>query len=83
MRDPIVQLLDDAAAAGRTSDPSPADELARAGHLPVPPTLRCQQCGRRLELQATGGRWWWAHEPSPTDHPDTPPIDPAFGAAVR
>jgi hypothetical protein len=45
MRDPVDQLLEDAAAAGRTSPP-PEDELARYGHAPVPPTLRCQDCGR-------------------------------------
>lgn len=53
MRDQVNQLLEDAAAAGRTSPP-PADELARYGHAPVPPTLRCQGCGRWLALERTG-----------------------------
>lgn len=75
MRDPIVRLLEDAAAAGRTSHLSPAVELARSGHLPSPPTLRCQQCGRRLEIQLTDERWWWSHATEDVAH------DPAFDAA--
>lgn len=44
---PVSRLLEDAAAAGR-STPPPTDELARYGHGPVPPTLRCQDCGRLI-----------------------------------
>lgn len=61
MRDPISQLLEGAASAGRSAHVSPADELARCGHMPTPPMLRCQECGRRLELQLTDDRWWWSH----------------------
>jgi hypothetical protein len=76
MRDPIAQLLEDAAAAGRTSDPTPEHDFVRTGHKPVPPTLRCQQCGRRLELQATDGRWWWSHEADDMAEPAEGAADP-------
>lgn len=59
MRDHVNRVLAAAAAEGR-QDPPPVDELARYGHAPVPPTLRCQDCGQRLQLvddPAGGTRW--------------------------
>lgn len=49
MGDRINAVLAAAAAEGR-QHPLPADELAQYGHAPVPPTMRCQECGRRLVL---------------------------------
>lgn len=54
MTDRTNALLAAAAAEGR-QDPPPPDELARYGHAPVPPSLRCQTCGRLLYLAATVG----------------------------
>lgn len=69
----VHELLRAAAEAGRQSPP-PADDLARYGHHPAPPTLRCQTCGRLLWFSTA--EWRWFHAESADD-----PIDPAFDAA--
>ncbi len=56
----VSDLLEAAAEAGRQSPP-PVDQVARYGHAPVPPTLRCQECGRRLSLESVGDRTRWVH----------------------
>jgi hypothetical protein len=66
----IAELLERAALAGRQSPPPP-DELTTYGHEPVPPTPRCQVCGRRLVFVFASR---WVHVPDE-------PIDPAFDAA--